>query len=237
MGKNFFVHETSQAENVQASDTAKIYKECKVVNCSLDSNVTIGDYSRVFNSKFGENVALQRNAMVYSTDIGRYTYTGKNFTSWHSKIGTFCSISWNVSIGGANHDYNRVTTHSFLYSKDYGFFDDEPGYDRFTDECIIGNDVWIAANACICRGVTVGDGAVIAAGAVVTHDVEPYTIVGGVPAKPIKKRFSDEVIQLLLKSKWWELPTNIIKENFELFNSFPNVEIAKKICDLKKSIK
>lgn len=237
MGRNFFVHETSQVDNVHGSDTSKIYRECKVSNCTLGDNVTIGDYSRVFNSNFDEHVALQRNAMVYSTDIGRYSYTGKNFTSWYSKIGAFCSISWNVSIGGANHDYNRVTTHSFLYSKDYGFFDDEPGYDRFTDECVIGNDVWIAANACICRGVTVGDGAVIAAGAVVTHDVEPYTIVAGIPAKPIKKRFSDEIIQLLLESKWWKLPSNVIKENFKLFNSVPTVEIAKKICDLKESIK
>ena len=237
MSTTFFVHESSQVKNVKGENTAKIYKECKAVNSYLGENVTIGDYSRVFNSNFAEHVALQRNAMVYSTDLGRYTYTGKNFTSWYSKIGAFCSISWNVSIGGANHDYNRVTTHSFLYSKDFGLFDDEPGYDRFTDECIIGNDVWIAANACICRGVTVGDGAVIAAGAVVTHDVEPYTIVGGVPAKPIKKRFSDEIIDILKKSKWWELPVDIIKENFDLFNSNPTVEIANKILNLKESNK
>lgn len=234
MSDTFFIHESSCAENVQGSDTAKIYKDCRVVNTYLSDRVTVGDGSRVFNSNLAENVALQRNSLVYSTEFGRYTYTGKNFTSWYSKIGAFCSISWNVSIGGANHDYRRVTTHSFLYSKDYGFFDDEPGYDRFNNECIIGNDVWIAANACICRGVTVGDGAVIAAGAVVTHDVEPYTIVAGVPAKPIKKRFSDEVIDLLLQSKWWELPADTIKENFDLFNSVPTVEIANKILDLSK---
>ena len=232
-----FIHESSRVENTQLADTAKVYKECRVVESVLKDNVSIADYSHIFYSRFNENVSLQRNAIVYSTVFGRYSYTGKNFTSWYSKIGAFCSISWNVSIGGANHDYNRVTTHSFLYSKDYGFFDDEPGYDRFTDQCVIGNDVWIAANACICRGVKVGDGAVIAAGAVVTHDVEPYTIVAGVPAKPIKKRFSDEIIQLLLESKWWELPDDVIKENFELFNSVPTVEIAKKICDLKESIK
>ena len=234
MSNTFFVHESSKVKNVQGESTAKIYKECKVVNSNLGENVTIGDYSRVFNSRFEENVALQRNAMVYSTEFGRYTYTGKNFTSWYGKIGAFCSISWNVSIGGANHDYNRVTTHSFLYSKDYGFFEDEPGYDRFNDDCIIGNDVWIAANACICRGVTVGDGAVIAAGAVVTHDVVPYTIVAGVPAKPIKKRFSDDIIKVLIKSRWWELPVDVIKDNFDLFNSIPTIEIAKKIYDLRK---
>lgn len=233
MNNNFFVHETAQAENVQGSDSAKIYKECKVVNSYLEDNVTIGDFSRVFNSKFYEHVNIQRNALIYSTDFGRFTYTGRNFTSWHSKIGAFCSISWNVSIGGANHDYHRTTTHSFLYSYDYGFFDDEPGYDRFADKCVIGNDVWIAANACICRGVTVGNGAVIAAGAVVTHDVEPYTIVAGVPAKPIKKRFSDEIIEILNESRWWELPSEVIKKNFDLFNSVPDIETAKKILELR----
>lgn len=234
MSNNFFVHESSQAEDVRGENTSKIYKECKVVNTYLGENVTIGDYSRVFDSEFDENAALQRNSMVYAAKFGRFTYTGRNFTCWYSEIGAFCSISWNVSIGGANHDYHRVTTHSFLYSKDYGLFDEQPGYDRFSDKCIIGNDVWIAANACICRGVTIGDGAVIAAGAVVTHDVEPYTIVAGVPAKPIKKRFSDEIIEILKKSKWWELPVDVIKENFDLFNSIPTIEIAKKIYDLRK---
>lgn len=231
---NFFIHSTSNCQNVTADSTAKVYQHCDVKDCSLSQNVTIGDYSRLSNCCLGENVAIQRNAMMFSTNINRYTYTGKNFTSWYCSIGAFCSISWNVSIGGANHDYTRTTTHSFLYSKDYGFFNGEPGYNRFEDACVIGNDVWIAANASICRGVTVGDGAVIAAGAVVTKDVPPYTIVGGVPAKPIKKRFSDEIIEILQKSKWWNLPQEIIKENFDLFNSQPDVEIATKILNLSK---
>ena len=68
----------------------------------------------------------------------------------------------------------------------------------------------------------------------VTHDVEPYTIVAGVPAKPIKKRFSDDIIKVLIKSRWWELPVDVIKDNFDLFNSIPTIEIAKKIYDLRK---
>lgn len=230
-----FISETANVQNVEGALSAKIYNNCKVVDTTLAENSSIGDNSRVFNSNLGSFVHIQRDALMYSTTVGDYTYTGKNFTSWYSKIGKFCSLSWNVSIGGANHDYERVTTHAFLYSNDYDFLNGRTGYNRFEDECIIGNDVWIAANASVCRGVTVGDGAVIAAGAVVTKNVEPYTIVAGVPAKPIKKRFSDEVINILLKSEWWNLPPHIIKENFELFNSKPDINIAKQILALKES--
>lgn len=83
----------------------------------------------------------------------------------------------------------------------------------------IGNDVWIGANAVILPGVTVGDGAVIAAGAVVTKDVKPYSIVGGVPAKLIKYRFEPWQIELLLKLKWWDWPLEKIKENITLFQN------------------
>lgn len=233
MNLNFYVHESSKSVDVKGADSARIYKECNVANSFLGENVSIGDFSRIKDSSFDENVTIQRNAMIYSTKFGRYSYTGRNFVSWHSHIGAFCSISWNVSIGGANHDYKRVTTHSFLYVPEYGFCGETSGYDRFEDECIVGNDVWIAANACICRGVTVGNGAVVAAGAVVTKDVEPYTIVAGVPARPVKKRFNDEIIHLLQDSEWWYLPSDIIKQNFSLFNMEPTIESAKKICDLK----
>ena len=232
-----FISETANVQNVNGALSAKIYNNCRVVDTVLSNESSIGDSSRVFGSTLGNFVRIQRDALMYSTIVGDYTYTGRNFTSWYSQIGKFCSISWNVSIGGANHDYQRVTTHAFLYSNDYEFLNGRTGYNRFEDKCVIGNDVWIAANACICRGVVVGDGAVIAAGAVVTKDVEPYTIVAGVPAKPIKKRFSDDVINILLESQWWNLPSQVIKDNFDLFNSKPNLEIAKKILALKDKIK
>lgn len=233
-----FFHETAVVDNVKAGEGTGIYRHAYVKNTELGDSCSIGDYSRIEDSRMSEHVIIQRNNMIYSGDIGRYTYTGRNTTIWHSQIGAFCSLSWNVSIGGANHDYTRVTTHSFIYSGDFGLLPpDEEIYDRFSTPCIIGNDVWIAANACICRGAIVGNGAVIAAGSVVTKDVEPYTIVGGVPARPIKKRFSEDIIQRLEKICWWELPADVIKDNFQCFNSVPDeacLSALESICERGK---
>ena len=234
--KKVFIHNTSIVLDSCCEDNVKIYQNCNVQRCRLGIHTSIGDFSRIDDSSFSEHVAIQRNAMIYSSCIGRYTYTGRNFTAWHCTVGAFCSVSWNVSIGGANHDYTKKTTHAFLSSPDFGMLPEghAPGPNRFEAKCVIGNDVWITANACICRGVTVGDGAVIAAGAVVTKDVAPYTIVAGVPAKPIKKRFSEDIIAVLQKSKWWDYPEQVIKEHFDLFNCTPDMCTAQKILQLRE---
>lgn len=234
MDSKFFVHDSAVCKNTSLDDGAAVYRECTVSGSSLGAGSTVGDFSRLFDCNLEERVAIQRYAQMFSVNMGRYSYTGRNFNAWHCTIGAFCSISWNVSIGGANHDYRRVTTHSFLYSPTFGLNDGEREYDRFDTPCVIGNDVWIAANACICRGVTVGDGVVIGAGAIVTADVPPYTIVAGVPAKPIKKRFSDEVAALLIESKWWCLPTDVIKANFHLFGSIADASVAAEILKLSQ---
>ena len=232
--ETYYAAPDAVCRNVTAPATARIYKATRVEDTVLGEHVSIGDYSRVGGSVFGDRCFLQRNCMVYGSRFGRYSYAGKNATVWHAEIGAFCSISWNVSIGGANHDYTRLTTHSFLYDRED--FDLMPegaeGYDRFAEPCVIGSDVWIAANACVCRGVTVGTGAVIAAGAVVTRDVEPYTIVAGVPARPVKKRFSDEIIARLLDTAWWELPAEIIRENYEIFNARPDEDSLSRLEEL-----
>lgn len=107
------------------------------------------------------------------------------------------------------------------YCKKYGKYHDNAPFVnspiRDNKPIKIGNDVWIGANVIILPGVVIGDGAVLAAGAVVTKDVEPYSVVGGVPAKLIKKRFSDEMIEKFLKIKWWDWTIEEIEENIELF--------------------
>ena len=99
---------------------------------------------------------------------------------------------------------------------------------RREDKVVIGNDVWIGHNAIIMPGVTIGDGAIVGSGAVVTHKVEPYTVVVGVPAKPIKKRFDDLTIDKIQKSQWWNWSHEIIKERLQDFKNID--EFIKKWC-------
>lgn len=224
---------TAIVENVNMGKGTQIWKNAFVKNCNLGDYSKINDFSRLENCELGIHSDIQRYAMCYNTSFGNYTYTGRNFVSWYCHIGKFCSISWNVSIGGANHDFNRISQHAFLYAQQFGLLvENQVGYNRFSDGCVIGNDVWVGCNAVICRGVHIGDGAVIAAGAVVTKDVEPYTIVAGLGAKSIKERCSRSLAERLIKTAWWDLEGEVIKNNFELFNSLIDDFSVSKIEDL-----
>ncbi len=215
------------------ADNARIYKNVIIRNSTVEENSIIGDLGHVENCHLGYFTQLYPLGTMYSSYLGAYSYVQKNSSIWHSTIGKYCSISWNVSIGGGEHDFRKVTAHSMLYSKSYGFIE-EPMYERFSEKCEIGNDVWIAAGASILRGVTIGDGAVIGAGAVVTKNVEPYSIVAGVPAKKIGQRCSDKIIVDMLKLKWWDWPTEVIKANIELFNQDMTENVIDKLWEIKK---
>ena len=233
MIENALINKDAEIIDCEVGLKSRVYYKCFVKKTKLGENVVVRDFSRIEDSILHDNSDIQRFAMIYSCEIGNFTYTGRNFTGWHSKIGKFCSISWNVSIGGANHDYKKITSHAFLYAPQFGMLNDgKARYDRFSNPCIVGNDVWIGCNAVIMRDVTIGDGAVIAAGAVVTKNVEPYTVVAGVPAREIKKRCSKELAARLCKSEWWNLSPQIIQENVDLFNAEICEETVKKIENL-----
>lgn len=221
-GPQCYIDETAHVRETKTGESCNIYKYTRVINCILDNHVNINDFTVAHDSTFGDKTTIQRNNAIYSSKLGRYSYTGRNTHIWFTEVGAFTSISWGVAIGGAEHDYSKVTTHSFLYSSDCGLLHQDPLYDRFRNPCTIGNDVWIGANAIIARNTTIGNGAVIGAGAVVTRNVEPYTIVVGAPAKPLKKRFSDHIIERLNKSNWWNLPDEAIRENINLFDATPS---------------
>ncbi|WP_242258205.1 CatB-related O-acetyltransferase [Streptococcus thoraltensis] len=131
-------------------------------------------------------------------------------------IGAYCSIASGVQRLVGNHPYDNISTYPLFYKKDFGALT-ETRYDE--KQLSIGHDVWIGVNAIITGNVqNIGNGAIIGAGAVVTHDVEPYTIVAGVPARKIGVRFSDSIQEQLEKSKWWELTPDELAPMAELAN-------------------
>lgn len=145
--------------------------------------------------------------------FGKHSYHGSNLyiSNQNSRIGNFCSISNNVCIGVGMHPTNWLSTHPFQYLHCFEIKPEKSYSFNSYKECIIGNDVWIGRNVIIMDGITISDGAIIASGAVVTQNVSPYAIVGGVPAKIIKYRFSQDIVEQLLNLKWWDLNDEEIK--------------------------
>lgn len=157
------------------------------------------------NVVFGGSNFVGRRVKIFDSKVGKYSYFAADTCVNNARIGMFCSIGHEVIIGGMGfHDMQKISTHpSFFGSKLFGNF---VLYEKkFHEEkvTIIGRDVWIGARVIVMNGVTVGDGSVVAAGSVVTKNVEPYTVVGGVPAKLIKKRFCDQNKESIIKNSRW----------------------------------
>jgi acetyltransferase-like isoleucine patch superfamily enzyme len=171
-------------------------------------------------SNFGTNVIISSNCEIINTTLDNFTYVSKNTTILNSSIGKFCSIASGVKINLPNHPLNFVSTHPIFYSKVYKKLNNIT-HTKFNESqrVDIGSDVWIGENSIILTGVKIGNGAVIAAGAIVNKDVPDYAIVGGIPAKLIKYRFTSEEISLLLNNKWWDFPLNIILTDLDKFTS------------------
>ena len=186
----------------RSKDKETVYLKSLISN----PNIIIGDYT-MYNDFVREPKDFAKNNVLYQYPINRDQLI----------IGKFCSIACGAKfiLNSANHSLSSLSTYPFpIFFEEWNL--DVKNITEAWDnkgDIVIGNDVWIGYEAVILAGVTIGDGAVIGACAVVTKDIPPYTIVGGVPAKPIRKRFPQETIDLLLKIKWWNWPEERIRQH------------------------
>ena len=191
------------------------------LSCHIKANSILRPYTKISGNSYFNGV------------LESFSYIGKN-SEIRGRVGRFTSIGNNVKIVSAFHPIDFVSTSPCFYSNakqclisfaDNNLINEEAVVEGTDIACVIGNDVWIGDNVLIRGGVTVGDGSIIAMGAVVTNNVPPYAIVGGVPAKVIKYRHSFEVVEKLQKTKWWNNDIDWFKKNAYLFinpNSFLN---------------
>lgn len=194
------------------ADTKKLYprtgdkQTVYLKNVITDPAITVGDYT-MYNDFVNDPVGFEKNNVLYHYPINRDRLI----------IGKFCSIACGAKFlfNSANHTLSSLSTYPFpLFFEEWGLEKRNvaESWDNKGD-IVLGNDVWIGYEAVIMAGVTIGDGAIIGARAVVTKDVPPYMVAGGIPAKPIKKRYPEETIAALSELKWWDWPENRIAQN------------------------
>lgn len=185
----------------------------------LGEEPSIHPTATVRDCRMGRYVEIGAFAELVKSEIGDYSYVAEVHSAlFNTELGKFCSVASSVRINPVMHPMDRPTQHHCTYRRrQYGFdqVEDEALFAwRLENRCIIGHDVWIGHGATIMPGVSVGTGAVIGSGAVVTKDVQPYEIVGGVPARQIRFRFPEAQRERLLASCWWDWSHEELTERF-----------------------
>lgn len=197
-----------------------IDKDATVQYSELRGKISVGPGSLINKVLFDGNISIGRNTTVNGPGTEFYAIQHP------ITVGSFCSIARGTAVQEHNHNLKSITT----YFIKYRVFKEEYGTDVISKGPItIGNDVWIGTQCVILTGVTIGNGAVVAANSVVSMDVPPYAIVGGSPAKILGYRFSEEIIEHLQKLSWWNWPTEKILANYELFHQDLSMEMLNRI--------
>ncbi|MEP3049508.1 MAG: DapH/DapD/GlmU-related protein [Roseibium sp.] len=198
---------TAPTEKPGLAEAPNIHPDAQVLNCELGIWTEVGAHTEMRESQMGDySYIVQEGDVVWST------------------IGKFCSIARRVRINPGNHATWRASQHHFTYraaAYDLGCDDDVFFQWRKDDWVTIGHDVWIGHNVTVLAGVTIGTGAIVAAGAVVSKDVAPYTVVGGVAAKPIKRRFTRVQEDGLMEVAWWDWNHDQLKQRLPDFRNLP----------------
>lgn len=194
---------------------------CFLKNIIQNPLIIVGDYTYYDDWEDVRN--FEKNVLYHFDFIGDKLIIGK-----------FCAIAHGVKfiMNGGNHQVNSYSTYPFgIFGNGWQNTQSAEGDNK--GDTVIGNDVWIGYAATIMPGIHIGDGAIIASQSVVTKNVEPYTIVGGNPAQVIRKRFDQQVIDMLLKLQWWDWPADKITANLDLLTSHDPLQLAKFCADEK----
>jgi virginiamycin A acetyltransferase len=209
------------AGHMNDSQSFQLYRTSRALNLMVRD-------SRFKNSRF----LYERDVCIYSShieghiEIGYQTYINPQSDIRHCKIGRYCSIANGVTISPSRHPIDWLSTHPSIARKSSVPFRD--GQDRMV---FIGHDVWIGANATIMAGVSVGHGAIIGNGAIVTKDVPPYHIMVGAPAKPLRLRFSEPMIEALLEVGWWDYRMLDMAQRPDFSDTGAAIDIIKDLID------
>jgi chloramphenicol O-acetyltransferase type B len=214
IGRGSCVFNSVLHENCQLGGSVFVSSRCRLANTRVGDVCRLEEEDELFAVELSDHVSVHAQVYLCETKVGRYSYIGRGSYLNDVEVGAFSSIGPQALIGTGEHPVDLVSTSPAFYStrKQCGatFASRDHVVERHRVK--IGNDVWIGAKVFIRDGVSVGDGAIIAAGAVVTKDVAPYSIVGGVPAKPIRSRFDPAIVEKLLSLRWWTWDDRRLKE-------------------------